>query len=125
MLFVLHVLKGLLLNFVEACSALAAMACHSEDYPQTVFEGGSGQQPDETLRAALQAALPKYAIGRAIGTGGISTCFEAFAGGQPRAIKVSHKGVSPRGSNHLVAVLAEVRSTTASSTRGCRSHAKQ
>ena len=107
----LHVLKRLVFKvFSGLAGAKLALqrAMTSESYPETVAVDGGGQQPDEKLRAALQAALPHCTVGKVIGTGGISTCFEAFASGQPRAIKVSHKGVSPRGSNHLIAILAEV-----------------
>ena len=113
----LDVLKGLLIRLFEVCKASGgaetagktAMGSDGESYPETVAVESGHHQPEETLRAALQATLPEYAIGRVIGTGGISTCFEAFVDGRPRAIKVSHKGVSPRGTNSLVAVLAEVQ----------------
>jgi hypothetical protein len=62
------------------------------------------------LKEALQAALPELTIGSIIGSGGISTCFEASVPGSSelRAVKVTHRGAPRDDNNSFVAKLAEV-----------------
>ena len=96
---------GLACRYADASRAAGHPSCSSML--------GSQQELDcrtALLKAGLRAALPGLIIREAIATGGISTCFEAVdrRSGKLRAVKVTHKGVSWRGSNTLIAALAEV-----------------